>query len=55
MVYSTCTLLKEENGDIIKHFLKEHRDFVCESETQYLPDAVGTDGFFVSVLKRGGL
>lgn len=55
VVYSTCTLLREENGDIIKHFLKEHRDFVCESETQYLPDAVGTDGFFVSVLKRGGL
>lgn len=55
VVYSTCTLLKEENGDIVKRFLKEHREFVSEGEKQYLPDGSGMDGFFVCVLRRKGL
>ena len=55
VVYSTCTLLKEENGDIVRRFLKEHREFVSEGERQYFPDDCGMDGFFVSVLRRRGL
>ena len=55
VVYSTCTLLKEENGDIVRRFLKEHREFVSEGEKQYFPDGAGMDGFFVSVLRRKGL
>lgn len=52
IVYSTCTFLKEENGDVIERFLKDRSEFVRESERQYLPDSHGTDGFFVAMLAR---
>ena len=52
VIYSTCTLLKEENGGIVKDFLKWHPEFVVESERQYFPDDKGMDGFYVSVLRR---
>lgn len=52
LVYSTCTLLKEENEDIIKKFLKQHRRFKLESQQTYLPDDKGSDGFFVAKMRR---
>ena len=30
LVYSTCSILKEENEDIIEEFLKKHKDFKIE-------------------------
>ena len=63
LVYSTCTVLPEENGDNIKKFLSEHPEFeavdfeVCgrKSEGGILflsPDLDGTDGFFIAKLRR---
>lgn len=52
LVYSTCTLLKDENEDRIKKFLKEHRDYKIEEQHTYLPDDKGCDGFFVAKMKR---
>ena len=62
LVYSTCTVLPEENGENIKRFLSEHKDFeavdfeVCgrKSEGGMLslsPDIDGTDGFFIAKLR----
>ena len=52
LIYSTCTLLKEENEDIIKKFLKGNRNFKLEDQNVYLPDNKGSDGFFVAKMRR---
>lgn len=52
LVYSTCTLMKEENEDVVKKFLKEDRRFKLESQRTFLPDGKGTDGFFVAKMRR---
>ena len=68
LVYSTCTLRKKENHDIISRFLEEHPDFVGEpiklsdgidhiiEEEPYcltlLPGVYDTDGFFIAKLRR---
>jgi len=63
LVYSTCTVLPEENERNIKNFLSEHSEFslVSFSADRFkcdkgyitlLPDRHGTDGFFIAKLKR---
>lgn len=61
MVYSTCTLFKEENQDIIKEFLTTHDDFYLEKITCVSQDNDGMlqilphdefDGFFIARLRR---
>lgn len=52
VIYSTCTLLKEENCDVVKRFMRDHRGYTFIDSCQYLPDGSGTDGFFVAKLRR---
>ena len=62
LVYSTCTVLKEENEDVIKHFLSSHSDFKlvpfttfgqnCDGMFTYWPQLHHTDGFFVCKMKK---
>ena len=63
LVYSTCTVLPEENSDNVLRFLREHSEFEpvdfsvdgIESESGMLslsPDLHGTDGFFVAKFIR---
>ena len=64
IVYSTCTVLKRENEDVVKAFLRAHAEFSAEGFTlpngetaadgyiTFWPDIHGTDGFFVSKLRR---
>ena len=63
MIYSTCTLLEEENGAVISRFLSENPDFESvdfslgelKSEGGMLtlyPQRHGTDGFFISKLRK---
>ncbi len=54
LVYSTCTVLPEENGENVNRFLEQHPAFVRISERTYYPDIDGTDGFFVAVLEKRG-
>ena len=66
MVYSTCTVLKRENGGVVRAFLAGHPDFSPEpffpdagpsfrapaGELTLLPHVHGTDGFFIARLRR---
>jgi len=52
LVYSTCTLLREENSDQIEQFLARHSDFEKLSEQQLLTHESGGSGFYVCKLRR---
>jgi len=65
LLYSTCTLLKRENEEVVEVFLAEHPDFYPEklplppvfpeNETGMLtliPGEYDTDGFFICRLRR---
>jgi 16S rRNA (cytosine967-C5)-methyltransferase len=54
LVYSTCTVLKEENEEQIKKFLVKHKDFELVEETHLYPHKDFTDGFYIAVLRRLG-
>ncbi len=45
LVYSTCTIEKEENIENIEWFLSEHPEFEIDPAENYLPDGVCKDGF----------
>jgi 16S rRNA (cytosine967-C5)-methyltransferase len=48
LVYSTCSLEAEENGEVVKQFLGEHAQFKLEKERELLPFADGVDGAYVA-------
>ncbi len=50
LLYSTCTLRKAENEDIIDKFLTENDDFKLEYSHTFMPHIDGTDGFFCALL-----
>ncbi len=50
LLYSTCTLRKKENEDIINAFLSENKDFKCEYSHTFMPHTDGTDGFYCALL-----
>ena len=65
LIYSTCTLLEQENQAVVEGFLREHEEFSLEPFT--LPEPIGTvgqgmltlwphrndtDGFFFAKLRR---
>jgi 16S rRNA (cytosine967-C5)-methyltransferase len=68
LVYATCSLLAEENEDIVATFLAERGDFrklhcqellgqqgIAVATGEYLrlaPHVHGTDGFFAAALQR---
>lgn len=63
LVYSTCTLCRNENEGNIERFLKENHDFApvdfeiglvksLDGYYTFFPHVTGTDGFFVAKLKR---
>ena len=70
LVYSTCTVLPEENCRQIEAFLAAHPEFVPDDDAsflpeeyrplfkngqvQFLPQRDGIDGFFIACLRRKG-
>jgi 16S rRNA (cytosine967-C5)-methyltransferase len=52
MMYSTCTILKEENNLQIAEFLKENNNFELLEEKQLFPNVDGTDGFYMAKLHK---
>ena len=63
LLYSTCTVLREENEDVVGWFLSRHSDFEAEDFNvgarssqkgmyTFWPNVDGTDGFFAARLRR---
>lgn len=52
LVYSTCTILPEENRMRISDFLKEHTEFKKISEQQLLTSEMGESGFYICKMLR---
>lgn len=67
LVYSTCTLYKEENEQVVEKFLKENKGYSLVSFKELLPegffedkagmmtvlpDKIDADGFFVAKIRR---
>jgi 16S rRNA (cytosine967-C5)-methyltransferase len=68
LVYATCSILEEENREVIESFLTRHEEFVLRPAAEILakeriaidtglylelwPHVHGTDGFFGAVLER---
>lgn len=67
LMYSTCTILPRENGEILSAFLEKHPEFVREAfelpgaagrveagEITLWPQVHQTDGFFICKLRKVG-
>jgi 16S rRNA (cytosine967-C5)-methyltransferase len=54
LVYSTCSLEPEENGEVLSEFLALHTDFRLERERELLPFVDGADGAYVARLIKHG-
>jgi 16S rRNA (cytosine967-C5)-methyltransferase len=68
LVYSTCTLAREENEQLVEAFLAQHPEFELQDAARYLPEAAkhmvrgvffqalpqrdNTDGFFAARLRK---
>jgi 16S rRNA (cytosine967-C5)-methyltransferase len=52
LVYSTCSLEPEENGEVVDEFLGEHADFKLERSRELLPFVEGVDGTYVARMVR---
>jgi len=52
LVYSTCTISKRENQDVVDAFLRGSGGFEALEKIQLLPTEEKTDGFFICKMKR---
>jgi 16S rRNA (cytosine967-C5)-methyltransferase len=68
LVYSTCTLTRDENENLVDEFLEHHKEFVLDNASGYLPRKTGslvrgryymalphrqnTDGFFAARMRN---
>ncbi|MBT5705634.1 MAG: 16S rRNA (cytosine(967)-C(5))-methyltransferase RsmB [Verrucomicrobia bacterium] len=52
LVYSTCSLEPEENGDVIERFLRDIPEFSLISERQLTPYEDSCDGAYVALLAK---
>lgn len=50
LVYSTCTITRRENQEVVKKFLSAHEDFELVEMKTFLPHVTNTDGFFAAKL-----
>jgi len=51
LVYSTCSVERDENEDVIEAFLQTHAEFELVNTRRTWPQLEGTDGFFLAVFK----
>lgn len=52
LLYSTCTIHREENEGNVEWFLKEYPKFELVKDKQMIPGKDAGDGFYVAIFKR---
>ena len=52
ILYSTCTLRRDENENLVNRFLSEHKEFLKAEEKSLMPHINNTDGFYYALLKE---
>ena len=52
LVYATCSVLREENEDVVDAFLADHPEFTLEQTLRLSPHGDDTDGFYAARLVR---
>lgn len=52
LVYSTCSIWKEENQMQIQNFLSKNPEWTLETEQQFIPQIAQGDGFYLAVLGK---
>ena len=52
LVYSTCTLNRKENENMVRDFLKEHEEYELLEEKTLFPFEDDADGFFSARMRR---
>lgn len=63
LVYSTCTVFDEENGEVVRHLLENRKDFSFQKfalprfgeiggEKQFYPHIEKIEGYYIAKLKR---
>ena len=52
LLFSTCTILPEENKEQVRHFTERHPDFEVINEKQFLQGVDPCDGFYYCLMRR---
>ncbi|MBQ7699718.1 MAG: 16S rRNA (cytosine(967)-C(5))-methyltransferase RsmB [Clostridia bacterium] len=52
MVYSTCTVISDENGKNVSDFIKNNADFELLFEKTFYPHTDGVEGFYTAKIRR---
>lgn len=52
MIYSTCSLYKDENEKVVNEFLSKNKNFSLIEMKTIFPFEYGTDGFFYAVIEK---
>lgn len=52
LMFSTCTILREENQEAAEHFLEKHPEFSKVQERQFLQGIDPCDGFYFCLMER---
>ena len=52
ILYSTCTLRKAENENLVNEFLREFTNYELITQKTYFPHVDGSDGFYSAVLLK---
>lgn len=52
IIYSTCTVRKNENEKIVENFINKNNMFKLQSSVTYMPELNGGDGFYIAVIVK---
>lgn len=55
LIYSTCSLESDENGEQVRAWRARHPEFTLETETESIPPARQMDGAYAARLRKAGI